>query len=252
MKVQILGGSGGLTRDAALTSILIDDKLLIDAGAVASQLSVAEQASIMDILISHCHLDHIKDLAFLCDNCFGLKSRPFSVYAHQSVVKIIKDHLLNDIVWPDFTKLPTAEKPTMTFTALESGKRLQIGDYFVTPVPVNHPYDAQGFIIESPGASVLFTLDTGPTQKIWERAREVKNLKAIFTEVSFPNRLQNVSDLSQHHTPATMLKELSKMPSGVPVFLSHLKPAFRDEIKRELSGEQRFTVIESDGETFHF
>jgi len=71
MKIKILGGHGGLARGFSTTSFLIDDELLIDAGSVASTLSVEEQSKINHILISHSHLDHIKDLAFICDNCFG-------------------------------------------------------------------------------------------------------------------------------------------------------------------------------------
>src|SRR5690349_712014 len=103
MKIQVLGGHGGLAKGFETTSFLIDDILLVDAGAVASTLSIGQQTKIENILISHCHLDHIKDLAFICDNCFGLKGKPFLVHTHATVKKIIKDHLLNDIVWPDFT-----------------------------------------------------------------------------------------------------------------------------------------------------
>lgn len=254
MKIQVLGGHGGLARGALTTSYLIDDKLLIDAGAVAATTSIEQQVKIEHILISHCHLDHIKDLAFICDNCFGLRQAPFEVYTHETVSKMIKAHLLNDIIWPDFTKLPNTEKPTMRFHPLENGKTVQIGDYKVTGVKVTHAHDAMGFIVESNGTAVLLTLDTGPTDAIWKVARETKNLKAIFTEVSFPNKLQKVADVSEHHTSETMKSELKKMPPQVPVILTHLKPNFRKEIMEELKGlnEDRIRVLEKDGEIFHF
>ena len=94
MRIQVLGGHGGLARGFSTTSFLINDELLIDAGAVASTLSVTEQSRIDHILISHSHLDHIKDLAFICDNCFGLRKTPFQVYTHATVKKILKEHLI--------------------------------------------------------------------------------------------------------------------------------------------------------------
>lgn len=254
MKIQVLGGHGGLSKQFSTTSFLIDEKLLIDAGAVASALSIEEQARIDHILISHCHLDHIKDLAFICDNCFGIKSKPFQVYTHATVKKIIKEHLLNDIVWPDFTKLPDSANPTMQIHAISEEKKLTLGEYTITPVKVNHAHDAMGFIVEKGTTAVLFTLDTGPTERIWEIARTQKNLKAIFTEVSFPNSLSKVAEVSDHLTPNTLATELLKMPSGIPVILTHLKPNYRNKILDDLENlkEDRVRVLEKDGEVFNF
>lgn len=254
MKIQVLGGHGGLTRDHATTSFLIDDTLLLDAGAVASTLSVQEQASIQNILISHCHLDHIKDLAFICDNCFGLKPNPFEVYTHGTVKKIIKSHLLNNIIWPDFTALPNESKPTMRIHAVESEKTFELGKYQITPVRVNHDHDAMGFVVDDGAVAVLFTCDTGPTDRIWEVGGQIKNLKAIFTEVSFPDELQAVANVSYHHTPATIRLELSKMPKHVPVILTHFKPNYKNQIITQLQGvgDGRIKLLEDDGEIFSF
>lgn len=254
MKIQVLGGHGGQAKGFGTTSYLIDDKLLVDAGAVASALEVSEQARIDHILISHSHLDHIKDLAFLCDNCFGMRATPFTVHTHETVKQNILKHLFNEVIWPDFTQLPTKEKPTMQIVSREPEKTFEVGGYQVTPVPVNHPHDTMGFIIEKDQCAVLFTLDTGPTERIWELGAKFKNLKAIFTEVSFPNALHQVAEISQHHTPQTMADELKKMPEGVTVILTHFKPNFRAQIITELQAlkEPRLRFLESDGETFHF
>jgi cAMP phosphodiesterase len=254
MRIQVLGGHGGLARGFSATSFLIDHKLLIDAGAVASTLSVEDQAKIDNILISHAHLDHTKDLAFLCDNCFGQKSMPFQVFTHDTVKKIIKTHLLNDIVWPDFTILPSPKNPTMEIHAVNPEELLNIGKYKITPVKVQHPLDAMGFIIDDGEGSVLFTVDTGPTERIWEVAKKITNLKAIFTEVSFPNRMQQVATISDHHTPQSLKAELDKMPAHIPIVLTHLKPHFKFEIMQEirLLKEHRIRVLEEDGEVFNY
>ena len=254
MKIQVLGGHGGLALGFATTSYLIDDKLLIDAGAVASTLTVEEQCRIEHILISHCHLDHIKDLAFICDNCFGLRPKPFEVFTHSTVKDIIKKHLLNDIVWPDFTLLPNAENPTMRINAVDEEKEFVLGEYRVTPIKVKHDHDAMGFIIEKGDMAVLMTLDTGPTDRIWELGKKVKNLKAIFTEVSFPNELQKVANVSNHHTPQTIKTELSKMPAQIPIILTHLKPNYQKDILVQMAqlNEMRIKILEKDGEIFHF
>jgi cAMP phosphodiesterase len=254
MKVKILGGHGGITIGAQATSFLIDDKLLIDAGSVASTISIERQSHIDDILISHPHLDHIKDLAFLCDNCFGMRSTPFQVWTHETVKGMIKTHLFNDSIWPDFSVLPNKEKPTIVFNALEPEVTRDIGGYKVTPVPVQHPSDAMGYIIEREGKALLFTLDTAVTERIWQKAHEYPALKAIFTEVSFPNKMQKVATMSDHHTPQTLAEELKKMPPGVPVILTHIKPNFRNELEQEIAelGEPRLQIMSKDGMEFNF
>lgn len=254
MRIQILGGHGGLAPGFSTTSFLINGELLIDAGAVASVLSIEEQAKIDHILISHSHLDHIKDLAFICDNCFGMREKPFEVHTHATVKKLLKDHLFNETIWPDFTIIPSAQKPTIKINAIEPEKTVQLMQYKITPVLVQHPNHAMGFIVEDKNSAVIFTVDTGATDRIWEIARGMKNIKAIFTEVSFPDSLQNVATASDHHTPKTLQAELQKMPVGVPVILTHLKPNFRDVIFKEIAdlGESRIQILENDGTEFNF
>lgn len=254
MNIRVLGGHGGKALGFETTSFLVDSKLLLDAGAVAGTLSIDEQKAIDNILITHVHLDHIKDLAFICDNCFGLRDGPFHVYTHDTVNKMIKQHLLNDIIWPDFTVLPNKKNPTMTIHSIEAETALQVGKYRVMGVKVNHQHDAMGYIIDDGKCAVLFTGDTGPTDRIWEVAKGIKNLKAIFTEVSFPNRMQKVAELSEHHTSESMKKELPKMPSDVTIVLTHLKPNYRDEVAREIEslGDPRIRILEKDGQVFTF
>jgi len=254
MIVKIVGGHGGVSPGFRATSYLIDGKLLIDAGSVASGIPIAEQALIDNILISHSHLDHISDLAFLADNCFGMRGKPFEIWTCKEVEDNVMTHLLNDAIWPDFTKLPSAQDPTLRFNTFEAEEVKQIGDYTVTAVKVNHYAGSLGFIIEKDGASVVFTQDTGPTDRIWEMAKEKKNLKGIFCEVSFPNSLTQVAIDSRHHTPATMKEELKKMPQDVPVFLGHLKPNFQGQLYQEIASlnESRITILGSDNSNFVF
>jgi ribonuclease BN (tRNA processing enzyme) len=254
MKIRVLGGHGGQALGFSTTSFLIDSTLLVDAGAVAGTLPISEQKLIDHILITHTHLDHIKDLAFLCDNCFGLRSTPFEVHTHKTVHESIKDHLLNDIIWPDFSKLPNETKPTIHFNELIPEQQYQIGRYKVTPIKVKHALDAMGYIIDDGKISILFSGDTGPTQKIWEIAHQVKNLKAIFTEVSFPNSMQDVANASEHHTAGTLKEELKKMPAGIPVILTHLKPNYKALVTEEILAikDPRVQILSRDGEVFEF
>ena len=253
--VQIVGAHGGVAKGMAATSYLIDGRLLLDAGSVAGGLSVEEQAQIGRILISHAHLDHIKDLAFLCDNCFGLREEPFEVFCNHYVRKAIGQHLFNDVIWPDFSRLPSPDKPTIRFHPIASEQSLTWEDYRIIPVEVNHPGNALGFIVERDGQSLVFTQDTGPTERIWQLAKKCKNLQAIFTEASFPNQLASLARRSQHHTPGSLQQEIAKMPQGVPIFLGHLKPQFALQLQGEIAQiapRERVQVIGASGTNYHF
>lgn len=246
--VRIIGGHGGVAPGFRATSYLIDKKLLIDAGSVASGLLIDEQVSIDNILISHSHLDHISDLAFLSDNCFGLKEVPFEVFSTKTTIDAIKKHLMNDVIWPDFSKIPNEKSPTIRFNYISSEQQVHISDYNIKPISVNHCAGSLGFIIEKDGDSILFTQDTGPTDIIWKYANNVKNLKAIFTEVSFPNRMEHIAKLSQHHTANSLGLEISKMPKNIPIFVGHLKPNYQTEIYKEIEdlNNPRVTLLGSD------
>jgi len=254
MKINVLGGHGGMAKGYSTTSFLINGNLLVDAGGVVGAIDIADQVAIDHILITHCHLDHIKDLAFISDNCFGLRSTPFEVHTHPTVKSLIKTHLLNDTIWPDFTILPSKEKPTITISGVPPEKEFMAGEYKIFPVLVKHPHDAYGYFIEKDGKTILFTGDTGPTERIWEVAKNVKNLVAIFTEVSFPNRFKKVAELSDHHTARTMGEEIKKMPLDIPIILTHLKPNYQTEIMKEIAdlGNERITILSKDGTVFNF
>ena len=254
MMVNILGASGGVCPGNQATSYLIDGKLLIDAGSVATALSVEDQAQVQWIMISHTHLDHIKDLAFICDNCFGMKAHPYEVYTSPTSKKIIETHLLNDKIWPDFSKLPTRDHPTIHLNEVKSEASFTVGDYSITAVAVNHPNEAFGFIVERGATTLVFTQDSGPTDRIWELACKRPNLKGIFTEVSFPNELKKVAKDSQHQTPETLSFELMKMPPEVPVYLGHLKPHFRSTLQEQVRaiGSDRFNILQPQDQVIMF
>ncbi|MFG1590941.1 MBL fold metallo-hydrolase [Halobacteriovorax sp. CON-3] len=255
MIVKVIGGHGGVSPQCRATSYLVDDKLLIDAGSVATGISVKEQTEIDNILISHSHLDHISDLAFLADNCFGLKDNPFYIWTSKEVQSNIQKHLLNDEIWPDFTKLPTESDPTLKFSNIESGETKKVGEYTVHAVKVNHFAGSLGFIIEKGDSAIIFTQDTGPTDAIWEKAKTINNIKAIFSEVSFPNSYHQLATDSRHHTAETMGLEIKKMPKDIPIYLGHLKPNYLDQLTKEIdaiNGDGRINILASENKAYKF
>jgi ribonuclease BN (tRNA processing enzyme) len=226
-----------------MTSFLIDDVLAVDAGAITRALTIEEQRAIRHVIITHTHMDHTASLPFLIENIFGSNSEPVSVYCMNDALKAVRRHLFNNDTWPDFSRIPNHLDPSVRFEAIEAEKPWTIsglpgGDLEVTAIPVNHIVPTSGLLLRQRGASIIFTSDTGPTDRIWEVANETEDLRALITECSFPNRLQEVADVSLHLSPQTLAGELAKLDRSVQILLYHFKPPYVDELRRELAAAE--------------
>jgi ribonuclease BN (tRNA processing enzyme) len=118
---------------------------------------------------------------------------------------------------------------------LHEGKPTKIGDHSITAIRVGHVVPTVAFFIESKKHTLLHVGDTGPTEKVWSFARKHPDLGSLVIETSFPNRLQDVADVSRHITPQTLTNELEKLAMHSPrILITHLKPEFRREIIKDL------------------
>lgn len=75
MQVRVLGCSGAIAKDCRTTSFLIDTDLLVDAGTGVGDLTLEEMAAIDDVVLTHCHLDHIAALPLMLDAVGGRRTR---------------------------------------------------------------------------------------------------------------------------------------------------------------------------------
>ncbi|MFZ5470865.1 MAG: MBL fold metallo-hydrolase [Myxococcota bacterium] len=251
MRLRVLGCHGGELPKYKTTCFLIDGVLALDAGALTAQLSLDELCQVNDIVLSHSHFDHVKDLPLMADLIVGRRERPVTIHASKECAKTLHENMFNDSLWPDFTQIPTKKNPVLQIKAFKAGARFKIGKYTVQSVPVSHPVESCGFVVSDGVHSVAMSGDTGPTTKLWQVLNKTKKLKAVLLETSFPNRLQKLADLSGHLTPQTLKGELAKFDrNGAAVFLYHLKPAFVPQLKEELQG-MPVEVLEL-GDTFEF
>lgn len=222
-----------------MTSFLIGGTVAVDAGAITRALTLAEQRAIRHVIITHTHIDHTSSLPFLIENLFGTDPDPVSIYCTRSVLGAVRRHLFNNDTWPDFSTIPNHLYPSVRFQVIEPEVSFTIvtpaGELEVTPVPVNHVVPTTGLLLRQNGSSLLFTSDTGPTERVWQVANAAGDLSAVITECSFPNRLQAVADASLHLTPQTLAGELAKLTRAVAVYLYHFKPPYLDELRAEVA-----------------
>ncbi len=251
MKLQVLGCHGGELPKCKTTCFLIDGVLALDAGALTGSLSLEELCKVDDIVVSHSHFDHVKDLPLLADLIVGRRETPVVIHASRECTKTLRENMFNNSLWPDFTQIPTKKNPVLELRPFKAGSTFNVGKYKVQSVPVSHPVESCGFVVTNGTASVAMSGDTGPTELLWQVLNKTPNLKAVLLETSFPNKLQQLADISGHLTPQTLKSELTKFKrNGAEVFLYHLKPAFVPQLKKELA-ELPVEVLEL-GDSFEF
>ena len=240
MEFRVLGSFGGDSPECRMTSFLIDGQVAVDAGAITRALTIKEQRELRHVLITHTHMDHTNTLPFLIENSFGSSDQPVSIFCTKRVLAGVRRHLFNNDTWPDFTRIPNHLYPSVKFEEIEVERPFVIGglpsgDLEVVAIEVNHIVPTTGLLLRQGSSSIIFTSDTGPTDRIWEIANATEDLAAVITEVSFPNRMQTVADVSLHLTPQALGTELEKLERDVPVFLYHFKPPYVDELREEIA-----------------
>jgi ribonuclease BN (tRNA processing enzyme) len=255
MKFRVLGCSGGSIKDRFLSCYLLNDEIALDAGGLTGPLTLEEQLAVRHVIVTHTHMDHNCGLPFYVDNVFGKLDEPVLVYGTKHVIDSLAAHMFNDELWPDFTKLPTADAPTMRFVNIEPDEPFSISGLRFTPIPVDHLTPTVGFLIEDNGGAIIYTSDTGPTERVWEVASSVKELKCLITEASFSNDDDELARVSGHMTPRILAGELKKVRRDVPVpiLVTHVKPGHRLRIEEELRAENLENVeLLEDGRTYRF
>jgi ribonuclease BN (tRNA processing enzyme) len=232
MKARILGCSGGIGgRNLRTTSILVDTDILIDAGTGVGELSVAELALIDHVFVTHSHLDHIAFLPFILDTVGDMRNQPLIMYATQATQEIIRAHIFNWTIWPDFSEIPNAENPYLRFQPIRLGENILLNGRTITALPARHTVPAVGYHLDSGTASLVFTGDTTTNDDLWKEVNKIPDLRYLIIETAFSNSERQLATVSRHLCPSMLEEELQKLQHNPEIFITHLKPS---QIKRTM------------------
>ena len=224
MKLRILGCSGGIGGDLRTTSMLLDQDVLVDAGTGVGDLSIDELARINHVFLTHSHLDHVTSIPFLVDTVGWMRDTPLTVHAIEPTLEILRQHLFNWKLWPDFSQIPDAQKPFLRYQAVALGKTADVGGRRLTPLPANHVVPAIGYRIDSGRASLVFTGDTTTNDPLWQEVNKIDNLRYLIIETAFCNREKDLAIASKHLCPSMLAVELAKFKRKAEIYITHLKP----------------------------
>ena len=97
MKIRFLGCHHTETATTRLSSLMVDQDLVIDAGAITSTLTADEQSKIKALLLTHQHLDHIRDVPTLALGGFG-SGDTLPVFATEQTLKSVSHHFKSPLI----------------------------------------------------------------------------------------------------------------------------------------------------------
>ena len=237
MRIRLLPSSAGRESQLqCLTSFLVDDRIAIDGGSIGFALAPGEIGAVRHIIVTHSHADHTASLPIYVAEAFNVLEDPIIIHGSSEVLAVLRQHVFNDQVWPDFEKiqLRNGSGPTVVFRQLEARQTVNIAGIDVTPIPVNHLVPTFGLLVQNETAAVLFTSDTYTTDEIWKAAKEREHLKAVFVDVSFPDELGELAEASKHLTPELLAEDLKKLDRDVEVYAVHIKPTHRNKVIKQI------------------
>ena len=237
MKIKLLPSYAG--RDSqlqSLTSFLVNDCVSVDGGSLGFALHPDEMGAVRHVIVTHAHSDHTASLPIFIAEAYTSLEEPVIIYGIDEVITALKSFVFNDNIWPNFENimLMNGSGPTIKFHTIKPRESLSIAGLRVTAIPVNHVVPTVGLIVQEDGAVVAFTSDTFTTDEIWETARDIDLLKAIFVDVSYPNELEKLAGDSKHLTPKLLEAELEKLKRDVEIYAVHIKPSNRETVIRQL------------------
>jgi cAMP phosphodiesterase len=253
MSIRVLGCSGAIAAGSRTTSFLLDGTALIDAGTGVGELELEALARIDDIVLSHSHLDHVLSIALLADSVMRMREGrpPIRVRGLPATLQALRDHIFNGVIWPDFTRLPSADKPILELLPFEVGDVLTIGTRSVEVLPASHTVPAVGFAVEGAAGWWVFTGDTGPNAALWKRLAQLK-LTHLVIETAFSDEEKQLARISRHLCPAALGHELQflggPLNDKVDVWITHIKPGETEAVMTqigELGTRHRIRALEA-------
>ncbi|MDH3748330.1 MAG: 3',5'-cyclic-nucleotide phosphodiesterase [Gammaproteobacteria bacterium] len=231
MRIRILGCSGGIGAGSRTSALLIDHDVLIDAGTGIGDLALHDLKSIRHVFLTHAHLDHIAGLPMLVDSVFEPDfDVPLTVYAREETLSAIQAHLFNDVIWPDFAKLPSSENPMLRYHVCSPGDTVSIDHREFYAVDVMHSVPSLGYTVQNSGGVFAVSGDTRTNETLWPVLNAYEDLRVLVIEVSFPDEMETLATEAGHYCPKTLTRDLERLRHSPAIWLTGMKPGEESRI----------------------
>jgi 3',5'-cyclic-nucleotide phosphodiesterase len=236
MKLTVLGCSGGIGgRSTHTTSFLVDQDTLIDCGTGVGALDYDALLRIDQIFVSHSHLDHIAFLPLLVDTVAEERQRAITVYALPETLRILRSHIFNWLIWPDFSAIPDRHNPFLRFQPVNMGESVRLaGGRSITLLPAHHTVPACAFCLDSGSGKLVYSGDTTHAPDLVEAINGLRDLRHLIIETAFSDAQHALALAARHLCPSLLAAFLDDLRVCPAVWVSHLKPGIEDKIMGEI------------------
>lgn len=234
MRITTLGCNGSITGELRTTCYRVDDDILIDVGTGAGELSLTESIAITTVFLTHAHLDHCALLPMLADAAGNFRDTPLNVYALPQTIDSLKTHMLNGQLWPDYTALPSPDKPYIRFYPIQVGQTVALNGRRITALPARHAIPCVGYCIAGSAATLVYSADTCYCPEFWLALQRIDNLEYLLIENTFRNANEHSAQRSGHMTANQLAMGLALLQRPVQLYIVHMEAGYEAESMREV------------------
>jgi HD-GYP domain-containing protein (c-di-GMP phosphodiesterase class II)/phosphoribosyl 1,2-cyclic phosphodiesterase len=236
-RIRVLGAYGTKSKGYGTSAFELNAKNVIDGGNLLDSLE-EKSINIENIWLTHSHLDHIADIAFIIDNYFHKRKKTLNIYGLRETIDTLKKHFFNDHIWPDFTKIKMidSDKYVMSFTELELDKEYSIGEEeSIKAYETDHTVASCGYIYKKQNRGVLISADTFSLESTIKHIEDDKKIKSMVIECSFASKFDKLAKDSKHLTPKLLFKELENLKrDDIELYINHIKPSYLEIVSKEI------------------
>lgn len=235
--ITILGANGTKGTVGGTSAFYINKHHVIDAGNLLCPLE-EEVAKIETIWLTHSHLDHILDIAYVLDSYFSIRTKTLIIAALPETIKALREHFFNDIIWPDFEKIDLLDgrQKALGYREIKFKEQYRLDEHYsIEAFPTDHTVPSCGYKITADEQSVLVTADTYSVEHVIEMIAEDKQIVSLVIECSFPSAMRKLAKESKHLTPESLFSSLKPLEGkGLNLYINHIKPIYRKKISEEI------------------
>lgn len=254
--ITILGAYGSRSKKGGSSAFLLDSHTVIDAGNLLDPLQ-EKSSEIETIWLTHSHLDHIVDIAYILDNYFENQTKTLILRGLPETLKTLREHFFNHKIWPDFSTIPLHSgamalgyEPLILHTSYLVDAKTSIKAF-----PTDHTVPSCGYVITKEQSSLLITADTYSLKSTIAMVERDSSIGTLVVECSFPSAMTALAKESRHLTPKLLFEKLKPLENrGLKLYINHLKPAFETVLHHEIvemKGCWEPTIL-TDGESIIF
>jgi len=236
-KIRILGAYGTKAKNCGTSSFELNERNVIDGGNLLDPLE-EKSANIENVWLTHSHLDHIGDIAFILDNYFAIRKKTLNIIGLPQTIKAIKEHFFNNLIWPDFSKinLVNSDKKAVSYTEIELDKVYKISNNeTIRAFKTDHTVVSCGYVYKKDKNGVIITADTHSLQELISIVDDDNEIKSMVIECSFPSNMEKLAKDSKHLTAKLLFDELKNLKrDDISLYINHIKPSYLETITREI------------------